>query len=125
MNNDNIISELIKNISNSQVVKEPFAHQFIEKVFPEDFYLQLLDNIPNISEFIALNKTETVDKDYPDERFVFRLAKELPSNHLGSWESGMMELLEMVEFWEGYYPYLCTISTNPPFGDTRGGSISG
>ena len=29
-----------------------------------------------------------------DERFVYRLAKELPSNHLGSWESGMMKSIE-------------------------------
>ena len=71
MNKDNIISELIKNFSNSRVVEEPFAHQFIEKIFPEDFYLRLLDNIPNINEFTAINKTGTVGKDYPDERFVF------------------------------------------------------
>ena len=76
MNKDTIISELIKNISNSHVVEEPFAHQFIEKVFPEDFYLQLLENIPNISQYTAINKTETVDKGYPDERFILNFLYE-------------------------------------------------
>ena len=71
MDKNNIISGLIKDISNSQVIEEPFVHQFIEKIFPEDFYLQLLDNIPNINEFTAINKTGTVGKDYPDERFIF------------------------------------------------------
>ena len=71
MDKNNIISGLIKDISNSQVIEEPFVHQFIEKIFPEDFYLRLLDNIPNINEFTAINKTGTVGKDYPDERFIF------------------------------------------------------
>ena len=71
MDKNNIISGLSNNISNSQVIQEPFVHQFIEKIFPEDFYLQLLENIPNVSEFTAINKTGTVGKDYPDERFVF------------------------------------------------------
>ena len=71
MNKNNIISELVKNISNSQLIAEPFVHQFIEKVFPENFYIQLLENIPDTSEFTAINKTGTVGKDYPDERFIF------------------------------------------------------
>ena len=71
MNKNNIISELVKNISNSQLIAEPFVYQFIEKVFPENFYIQLLENIPDTSEFTAINKTGTVGKDYPDERFIF------------------------------------------------------
>jgi len=71
MDKNIIISGLSNHISNSQVIQEPFVHQFIEKIFPEDFYLQLLENIPNVSEFTAINKTGTVGKDYPDERFVF------------------------------------------------------
>jgi len=71
MNKNNIISELVKNISNSQLIAEPFVHQFIEKVFPENFYIQLLENIPDTSEFTAINKTGSVGKDYPDERFIF------------------------------------------------------
>ena len=71
MNKNNIVSELIKNLSNTQVIEEPFVHQFIEKIFPEDFYLQLLENIPNTNKFTAINKTGTVGKDYPNERFIF------------------------------------------------------
>ena len=76
MNKNNIISELVKNISNSQLIAEPFVHQFIEKVFPENFYIQLLENIPDTSEFTAINKTGTVGKDYPDERFIFNYTDE-------------------------------------------------
>ena len=71
MNTEKILEQLTNNISKSEIVKEPFAHKYIEDVFPKDFYLSLLENIPKKNNYTAINKTGTVSPDYNDERFIF------------------------------------------------------
>ena len=70
MTNDNIIDAIINNISKVDIIDEPFGHKFIQNVFPEDFYSELLDNIPNKKNYKAINKTGAVGSNYSDERFI-------------------------------------------------------
>ena len=58
MTNDNIIDAIINNISKVDIIDEPFDHMFIQNIFPEDFYCELLDNIPKKKNYTAINKTK-------------------------------------------------------------------
>ena len=63
-----ISSQLIANISETEIIEEPFAHKFIENIFPEDFYKNLLTNIPKKNFYTPINAGESVNSKYSDER---------------------------------------------------------
>jgi len=76
MNIEEIIFKLITNISNVKIESEPFDHKFVENVFPEEFYLDLMENIPNKNYYTPINQGASVDKNYADERFIFNFTEE-------------------------------------------------
>ena len=49
----NIESHIIERINSATVHLQPFPHFVIDKVFPEDAYLDLLDNLPDDDEFVS------------------------------------------------------------------------
>ena len=49
----NIESHIIERINSATVDLQPFPHFVIDKVFPEDAYLDLLDNLPDDDEFVS------------------------------------------------------------------------
>ena len=82
MTNDNIIDAIIKNISKIDIIDEPFGHMFIQNIFPQDYYNELLDNIPKKKYYTAINKTKTVASNYSEERFIFNFTDEKDLNKL-------------------------------------------
>jgi len=66
-----ILNHITKSIESSTLIKDPFKHKFVNNVFPKEYYLQLLNNLPLKSNYIALTKTGLVSKNYNSERFVF------------------------------------------------------
>lgn len=57
-------------IANSPVREYPYAHIYVENVFPDDFYAALRANWPDPSSLISLADTGRVPKNAYRERFV-------------------------------------------------------
>lgn len=98
MTNDNIIDAIINNIVKVNVINEPFGHKFIENVFPEDFYNELLNNIPKKKDYTAINKTGTVASNYSDERFIFNFTDEKDLNKLTENQKKFFQKLTKIMF---------------------------
>ena len=64
---------IIERISSSLLINEPFEHKFIQNIFPDQYYKDLLTNLPLKSDYIPIIKTETVTPNYSPERFIFNL----------------------------------------------------
>jgi hypothetical protein len=57
-------------IANAPVREYPYAHIYVQNVFPVDFYHALRENWPDASSFICLGDTGRVPKHVYRERFV-------------------------------------------------------
>ncbi len=68
-----MIDEILNNFKNSQLHKEPFWYKSVSNIFPKNYYDRLVSDLPEINSYKPINKTGTVSKNYPDERFVFDL----------------------------------------------------
>ena len=73
-------NEIIQTVKKNEVIHHPFPHMNIINFFDENFYLKLLQSLPNKEEYVQINKTDSVSDKYPDERFVFDLNKETLNN---------------------------------------------
>ena len=74
MNNlEDIKNHIIEKISSTPLSNSPFDHKFVENIFPDDFYNQLLLNLPNKSNYVPIVSTGRVSKAYSPERYVFNL----------------------------------------------------
>ena len=62
-------------IANAAVNPYPFAHCYVENVFPPAFYRQLLDELPDSGGYAPISDTGTVTRGAYDERFVCELAQ--------------------------------------------------
>jgi hypothetical protein len=60
-------------IANAQVLHYPFPHFYIENVFPDDWYQQLVAHFPEQRWYMRLDETGTVPKGAYPERFVCAL----------------------------------------------------
>ena len=72
---DNLTNSLIKNISQSKLLTDPFEHKFIKNVFPKNFYEKFLNNIPDISLYTRITETGSVSSKYSPERYIFNFEK--------------------------------------------------
>jgi hypothetical protein len=57
-------------IANATMREYPYAHIYVENVFPDDFYAQLRANWPDASSLVSLADTGRVSKGTYRERFV-------------------------------------------------------
>ena len=71
-----MIKEVLKNFNEVEIDHNPFGHKVINNIFPKNFYQSLIDNLPNIKEYIPIVKTDRVSSSYPPERFIFELNNE-------------------------------------------------
>ena len=77
MNNENIIKELINNISESKIIESPFPHKFIKNIFPEDLYEELLNHLPPKNTYLPIKTTGRVNNiNYSNERYAFELTND-------------------------------------------------
>jgi hypothetical protein len=56
-------------IANAPVLDYPFPHFYLESVFPEDYYRQLLEALPPLESYLPLSETGTVPAGTYKERF--------------------------------------------------------
>ena len=71
---------VIDRIANAKVSTDPYTYFFAENVFPEAFYLKLVENLPDVSSFKSLSETGSVSKGSYPERFIFFLNREIISD---------------------------------------------
>ena len=75
-------------LANAHVIAEPFAHSFIEQVFPLEFYRTLRANLPPLSAY-RVAPSEYKRADEPPRRHDFWLAspflEKLPPEHQELW----------------------------------------
>ena len=69
----NLKNSIIRNIESSDLLEQPFVHKFVENVFPENVYNELVKNIPSRSYYVPILDTGNVKKGYSPERYVFNL----------------------------------------------------
>ena len=68
-----MIDEVLNNFIQEDIDDNPFSHKVIKNIFPENFYKELIENLPNIDKYTPIVKTGRVSSNYPPERFVFDL----------------------------------------------------
>ena len=78
-------------IANAPVQRYPFAHFFIEGVFPPEYYRQMLDHLPGQETYTPIDETGTVKKGSYKDRHVCEIEdlveKEAAISEGGFWES--------------------------------------
>ena len=67
----NNLKVIINSVNKSKIENYPFPHLYIRNFFEKSFYNNLILSIPKKEHFIQLNKTQNVNSNYPDERYVF------------------------------------------------------
>src|SRR5687768_15812678 len=80
---------VIYQVANAPLRSYPYAHFYVESVFPDDFYAELRRNWPSASCFVTLESTGRVDKGAYPERFIMPLdnreVAELPPDKRAFW----------------------------------------
>src|SRR5271170_4266699 len=64
---------LLYRIGNVRIRSYPYPHFHIEEIFPDDFYQDLLANLPDPSLYHSLSKTKVVTEGAYKERFMMGL----------------------------------------------------
>ena len=85
-----IKDKIINSIQGAYVDEKPFSHVYIQKFFDDDFYNKLLNSLPNKKNYDQINKTGSVGKSYPDERYIFPM----DNNRISALESKKKEALK-------------------------------
>ena len=68
-----MIDHLLNSISQTELKKDPFDYKFVKNIFPDEFYHNLINNLPEKTEYTPINESGTVNKNYSSERFMFDL----------------------------------------------------
>jgi hypothetical protein len=61
-------------ITNAPLLRYPFAHFYVESVFPEPFFRELRSRLPDLAAYKRIDETGTVAKGMYQERFVCPVA---------------------------------------------------
>jgi len=69
--------QVLYKIANAPIREFPFAHIYVQDVFPSDFYRQIRANLPPKSAYSVLAESGRVSKEYPDTRYVLKLPENL------------------------------------------------
>lgn len=92
------VEEFVKyRIANSVVRQYPFPHFFIENIFPDEYYRQILANWPGTDRFKSLAETGRTSGDNYKERHVVSLMK--VGEEEADWQGK--------EFWTEYSQWFC------------------
>ena len=68
-----MIDYILDKIKKTEIKNDPFEHMFINNIFPDKYFEELLKNLPKKNDYIAINKTGAVKSGYSAERYVFNL----------------------------------------------------
>jgi hypothetical protein len=71
--NADVFKHLSTQIQTAPLCVDPYPHIYVEQVFPEDFYEELLENLPDTSHYTSLADTDKVSKGSYQERSIYPL----------------------------------------------------
>ncbi|MES2199155.1 MAG: hypothetical protein V4489_03185 [Chlamydiota bacterium] len=75
MENDTLL-HVINRLTNAQIHTSPYPYFYIDNIFPDDFYQELLANLPDTSSYQGLSQTGKVDQRTYLDRFVLPLEED-------------------------------------------------
>lgn len=91
---DDVLTHLERAIRSAPTVGEPFAHAYYENVFPDDFYWQMLDHLPETEFYEQLIHKDAILPNGESARRVFDLE-----------EPAIVKLpAKLKAFWTAYAP---------------------
>jgi len=67
---------ILQRINATAISDDPFAHLFVEDVFPGDFYTQIVQNLPDFDAFVVFAETGRVGEDYNPNRLFLSSAEQ-------------------------------------------------
>ncbi len=70
---DAVLAHVVERLSGAFVKPDPYPHFYIDKLFPEEFYEQLLEHLPDTSSYQPLSSTDKVHPGTYATRFVLPL----------------------------------------------------
>lgn len=84
------LAHVVERLRAAEVVSEPFPHYYLEHVFPEEFYRQLLEHLPGVAAYQNLFDITTLKLDHFRHRDQRDLGdgwtKELPGELRDFWD---------------------------------------
>lgn len=84
-----VLDHVMDKLKSADIQDSPFSHFYIENVFPEKFYQELLAQFPEASSFQRISQTGKVDPGTYEQRFVLPLEEgsfeKLPFGQLLFW----------------------------------------
>jgi hypothetical protein len=72
---DAVLEHVINQIANATVIKDPYPHFYVDQLFPEDFYQEILLNLPDSSSYLGMGDTGKVDPRTYQERLVLPITQ--------------------------------------------------
>ena len=73
MNLSEETQNICSSIDKSTLYDDPFYHLYINNFFRNEFYLNILKYLPTKDQYMQINKTKSVDKNYSDERYILNI----------------------------------------------------
>ncbi|MBY0529784.1 MAG: hypothetical protein K2P51_06295 [Rhabdochlamydiaceae bacterium] len=70
---DPVFEHISRQIQNAELCLDPYPHFFVEQIFPEDFYEELLAHLPETALYTSLADTDKVSKGSYQERSIYAL----------------------------------------------------
>ena len=67
---------ICQSVEKSILYDQPFFHLYINKFFSSEFYTNLQKYLPVKDQYIQINKTNSVSKDYSPERYILNITPE-------------------------------------------------
>lgn len=71
-----VLAHVVNRLSNAKIHPYPYPHFYIDHLFPDDYYQELLANLPSTASYQAISKTGKVDPRTYGNRFVLPLLQE-------------------------------------------------
>ena len=96
-------------IANARLLSYPFAHFYIERIFPEYYYDELIATLPEQRYYKRLDETGTVAKGEYPERFVCDLVDAQRAEHERDGEAGIWT--EIAKIFRGPEFAQCVLSS--------------
>ncbi|MFC3149994.1 FkbM family methyltransferase [Litoribrevibacter euphylliae] len=98
--NENKVTPLkytMKRLADMEIKHDPYHHFYVDRLFPEEYYAEMMEMKPTDSEVVSINSTGRTNGAY-DDRFVMHLA------------DGLGNLLsdEKKIFWENHRRWFCS-----------------
>jgi hypothetical protein len=89
------LEHVAERLRSSEVVAEPYPHYYLENVFPEDYYRELLRHLPESAAYENLFEVT----DYKLDHFRHRDQRDLREGHASTLPDGVGEFWERFNEW--------------------------